>query len=107
MPALAHVTDASFDADVLRADRPVLVDFWAEWSGASKMNESILQEIATEYDDKLTIVRLDVGSNQATPAKHGIRDTPTLILFKNGAPVAQKVGTLSKSQLTAFLDQNV
>jgi thioredoxin 1 len=101
---IKHVTDASFQADVLSASQPVLVDYWAEWCGPCKMVAPILEEIAAEYAGRLTIAKLDVDENQNTPAKYGIRGIPTLMLFKDGEAAATKVGALSKSQLTAFLD---
>ena len=101
------VTDASFDADVLKSDKPVLVDYWAEWCGPCKVIAPILEEIAPAYADRIKIVKMDVDANVATPPKYGIRGIPTLMLFKNGQVEATKVGALSKSQLTAFLDSNV
>ena len=102
--AIKHVTDASFEADVLKADKPVLVDYWAAWCGPCKMIAPILEEVVKEYGDKVTIVKVNVDENQDIPAKYGIRGIPTLMLFKNGEAAATKVGALSKSQLTAFLD---
>lgn len=101
------ISDASFEADVLHSDKPVLVDFWAEWCGPCKMVAPIIDEVAKEYAGKVNFAKMDVDSNQATPAKFGIRGIPTLILFKNGAIVSQKVGALSKSQLMAFIDSNI
>ncbi len=104
---IKYVSDASFDADVLQSDKPVLLDFWAEWCGPCKMIAPILDEVAKDYGDKVQIAKINVDENQQVPAKFGIRGIPTLILFKNGAVAAQKVGALSKSQLTAFLDGNL
>lgn len=104
---IKHISDASFDADVLKSDKPVLVDFWAEWCGPCKMIAPILEDVAKEYAGKLQIAKMDVDANQAIPAQFGIRGIPTLILFKNGAPAAQKVGALAKGQLTAFIDGNI
>lgn len=104
---IKHTTDTSFDADVLKSDKPVLVDFWAEWCGPCKMIAPILEEIAKDYEGKLTIAKVDVDANQAIASKFGIRGIPTLILFKNGVPAAQKVGAMAKGQLTSFIDSNI
>ncbi|AOX99804.1 MULTISPECIES: thioredoxin TrxA [Jeongeupia] len=104
---IVQVTDASFDADVLQAQTPVLVDYWAEWCGPCKMIAPILDEVAGEYAGKLKIAKLNIDENQATPPKFGIRGIPTLMLFVGGEVKATKVGALSKSQLTAFLDSNL
>ena len=104
---IVHVTDDSFEQEVLNSSKPVLVDFWAEWCGPCKVIAPILDEIATEYDGRLKVAKLDIDDNPQTPPKYGIRGIPTLMLFKNGEVEATKVGALSKSQLTAFLDQNL
>ena len=104
---IKHVTDATFEAEVLKAAGPVLVDYWAEWCGPCKMIAPVLDDIATAYEGKLTIAKLNIDDNQETPAKHGVRGIPTLMLFKNGNVEATKVGALSKSQLAAFLDSNI
>ena len=104
---IKHVTDDSFGDDVLGADKPVLVDYWAEWCGPCKSIAPILEAVAKEYDGRLKIAKINVDENQSTPAKFGIRGIPTLMLFKNGNVEATKVGALSKSQLTAFLDSNI
>ena len=105
--AIKHVSDATFDKDVLQSGHPVLVDFWAEWCGPCKMFAPVLDEIAKQYDGKVTVAKLDIDANPSTPGKYGIRGIPTLILYKGGQPHAQKVGALTKSQLTAFLDSNL
>ena len=104
---IKHVSDASFEQDVLQSGAPVLVDYWAEWCGPCKMIAPLLDEVAKDYAGKLTIAKVNVDNNQGTAAKFGIRGIPTLMLFKNGAAVATKVGALSKSQLTAFIDGNI
>jgi thioredoxin 1 len=101
------LSDATFDETVAGSDTPVLVDFWAEWCGPCKMIAPILDEIAREYAGKLKIAKLNIDDNQATPPKYGIRGIPTLMLFKNGNVEATKVGAVSKSQLTAFIDSNI
>ena len=104
---IKHITDASFEADVLQPGSTVLVDFWAEWCGPCKMIAPILDEVATAYQGKLSIAKMNVDENRAMPAKFGIRGIPTLMLFKNGEVAATKVGALSKAQLTAFIDQQL
>jgi thioredoxin 1 len=101
--SIVHVTDASFEDEVLKADVPVLVDFWAAWCGPCKMIAPILDEIAKEYEGKVKIAKVDVDANSDTPAKFGIRGIPTLMLFKQGAAAATKVGALSKTQLNDFI----
>ncbi len=102
-----HITDASFEGEVLQSQVPVLVDYWAEWCGPCKMIAPILDDIAKEYAGKLKVAKLNIDENQDTPAKFGIRGIPTLMLFKGGNVEATKVGALSKSQLAAFLDSNI
>jgi thioredoxin 1 len=101
---IVHVTDGSFANDVLQSATPVLLDFWAEWCGPCKMIAPILDDIAKEYVGKLKVTKINIDENQQTPAQFGVRGIPTLMLFKNGAVEATKVGALSKSQLVAFLD---
>jgi len=104
---IVHTSDTEWESDVLKSDRPVLVDYWAEWCGPCKMIAPILDEIAEEYGDRLKVCKLDIDANQDTPPRYGIRGIPTLMLFKNGEVEATKVGALSKSQLAAFLDSNI
>ena len=104
---IIKLTDDKFEADVINAAGPVLVDFWAEWCGPCKMIAPILEEVATEFDGKLTVGKLNVDENNETPPKYGIRGIPTLLLFKNGNVAATKGGALSKPQLTEFLNENL
>ena len=101
---IKHVSDASFDVDVLKSDKPVLVDYWAEWCGPCKMIAPLLDEVSKAYDGRLQVTKMNVDENRDVPAKFGIRGIPTLMLFKDGQLAATKVGALSKSQLTAFID---
>lgn len=104
---IKHVSDASFEADVLQPGSSVLVDYWAEWCGPCKMIAPILDEVAGTYQGKLTIAKMNVDENREIPAKFGIRGIPTLMLFKDGQLAATKVGAMSKAQLTAFIDQQL
>ena len=104
---IKHVSDASFEAEVLQSSEPVLVDYWAEWCGPCKMIAPILDEVATSYAGKLRVAKMNVDENRDIPAKFGIRGIPTLMLFKDGVLAATKVGAMSKSQLTAFIDQQL
>jgi thioredoxin 1 len=105
--SIQRVTDETFEPEVLKSETPVLVDYWAEWCGPCKSIAPILDEVAKEYEGRLKIAKINVDENQQTPAKFGIRGIPTLMLFKNGNVEATRVGALSKSQLTAFLDSNI
>jgi len=104
---IVYLTDESFQNEVLDSSKPVLVDYWAEWCGPCKMIAPILMEIAEEYEGKIKIAKLNIDDNPQTPPKYGIRGIPTLMLFKDGNVEATKVGALSKSQLTAFIDTNL
>ncbi|NVJ65801.1 MAG: thioredoxin TrxA [Gammaproteobacteria bacterium] len=104
---IVYLSDATFDAEVLNAEGPVLVDYWAEWCGPCKMIGPILDELAEEYEGKVKIAKLNIDENNETPPKFGIRGIPTLMLFKGGQVEATKVGALSKSQLMAFIDSNL
>jgi thioredoxin 1 len=104
---ITHLSDASFEQEVLQSPLPVLVDYWAEWCGPCKMIAPILDDISKEYAGRLKVAKLNIDDNQQTPPKFGIRGIPTLMLFKNGNVEATKVGALSKSQLTAFIDSNL
>ena len=104
---IQHVSDAEFESKVLRSETPVLVDFWAEWCGPCKMIAPVLDELAREYEGRLTVAKLNIDDNPATPPRYGIRGIPTLMLFKNGNVEATKVGAVSKSQLAAFIDSNI
>lgn len=107
MSEIVHVTDAMFDGEVLKSDRPVLVDFWADWCGPCKMIAPILDDVSKDYAGKLKVAKLNIDENPATPPKYGIRGIPTLMIFKGGNVEATKVGAVSKSQLTAFIDSNL
>jgi thioredoxin 1 len=104
---IMHVTDASFEQDVIKAADPVLVDYWADWCGPCKMIAPVLDEIADEYQGRLRVAKLNIDQNPDTPPRYGIRGIPTLMLFKQGEVEATKVGAVSKSQLTAFIDSNL
>jgi thioredoxin 1 len=104
---IKHVSDATFDKEVLQSSTPVLVDYWAEWCGPCKMIAPVLEDMAKEYAGRLTVAKLDIDANPGITSQFGIRGIPTLILFKGGKPHAQKVGALSKSQLAAFVDSNL
>jgi thioredoxin 1 len=105
--SIKHISDASFESDVLQAGKPVLVDFWAEWCGPCKMIAPLLDEVAQSHAEKVQVAKMNVDENRDVPAKFGIRGIPTLMLFKDGQLAATKVGALSKSQLTAFLDDHL
>jgi len=104
---IIHITDDTFEQEVLQSQTPVLVDYWAEWCGPCKMIAPALDQIASEYAGRLKVAKLNIDENQSTPPKYGIRGIPTLMLFKNGNLEATKVGALSKSQLAAFIDSNI
>ena len=104
---IIHISDESFEEEVLQSERPVLIDYWAEWCGPCKTIAPVLDEIATEYSDRLKVVKLNIDDNPQTPPKYGIRGIPTLMVFKNGQVEATKVGAVSKAQLTAFLDDSL
>ncbi len=105
--AIIYVSDDSFEGDVLHAEKPVLVDFWAEWCGPCKMIAPVLEEVAREYAGRLTVAKFNIDENPGTPPKYGIRGIPTLLLFRNGKLEASKVGALSKAQLISFLDSQL
>lgn len=107
MSEIQHISDDSFEEEVLSSKTAVLVDYWAEWCGPCKVIAPVLEEIAKEYDGKIKVCKLDIDANEATPPKYGIRGIPTLMIFKDGNVEATKVGALSKSQLTEFLDSNI
>ena len=104
---IKHTTDASFDSDVLKSDKPVLVDYWAEWCGPCKMIAPILDEVSKDYDGRLQVAKMNVDENRDVPAKFGIRGIPTLMVFKNGQLAATKVGAMTKAQLSQFIDQQL
>jgi len=104
---IVYTDDSGFEADVLQSDKAILVDFWAEWCGPCKMIAPLLDEAADDYSDRMKVVKLNIDENPNTPNKYGIRSIPTLMLFKDGAVQAQKLGAMSKSQLTEFLETNL
>lgn len=107
MSSTVEVTDGNFEDEVLSSDKPVLVDYWAEWCGPCKMTAPILDEVSDEYADQLKVAKLNIDENPNTPPKYGVRGIPTLMLFKDGNVEATKVGALSKAQLEAFLEENL
>lgn len=107
MSEVLHSSDATFVTDVVNSDVPVLLDFWAPWCGPCKMITPILDDLAVEFAGKVKIVKINIDDNQATPAQFGVRSIPTLLLFKDGKPVATQVGALPKNQLAAFINQNI
>ena len=104
---IIHVSDESFEKEVLQSDQPVLIDYWAEWCGPCKMIAPVLDDIAVEYSDRLIVAKLNIDENPQTPPKYGIRGIPTLMIFKNGQVEATKIGAVSKAQLIAFLDDSL
>jgi len=104
---IIYTNDSGFEADVLQSDKAILVDFWAEWCGPCKMIAPLLDDVAEDYADRMTIAKLNIDENPNTPNKYGIRSIPTLMLFKDGVVQAQKLGAMSKSQLTEFLETNL
>jgi len=104
---IVHTSDSDFDSDVVNADKPVLLDFWAEWCGPCKMIAPLLDSIAEDYGDKLTVVKLNIDENPQTPPKYNVRGIPTLLLFRDGSVTAQQVGAVSKAQLESFLDSHL
>ena len=107
MAEVLHITDATFEADVLRSDVPVLLDFWAPWCGPCRMIAPVLDDLAAEFGDKVKEAKINIDENQATPAQYGVRSIPTLLLFKEGKIVATQVGALPKNQLAAFVNKNI
>ena len=105
--SVKHVTDATFEADVLKSDRPVLVDYWAEWCGPCRMIAPVLEEVSRDYSGRVQVAKLNVDDNQSIAQRFGVRGIPTLMLFRNGAVIGTSVGALSKSQLTLFLDSHL
>jgi thioredoxin 1 len=104
---ITNVTDSNFEMEVINSDTPVLLDYWAEWCGPCKMIAPILEDIASEYNGKIKVAKINIDDNPATPAKYGVRGIPTLMIFKSGSIEATKVGALSKSQLSAFIDSTI